>query len=164
MIILMGSDASSRVIWSSTGTSINRNTPANASGKITSCSFYFKVNSADTKFGTFYGSGTSWTCRAFTAIGAVAAGSKQTFSGLNVSVSVGDLAGYYISAGNLYYDNSGGSGKMNCAGDQTETGVQTYIVWEAAGTDIPSIEASGVTPVVGGLVVKMAGGLLLCLQ
>ncbi|GAG94005.1 unnamed protein product [marine sediment metagenome] len=104
--------------------------PANLSGKITSVELYFGEgqDGVGVKVGTFYGSGTDYTCRDYANIGAVTGGSKQTFSGLNISVEAGDYIGIYYSGGKVRYDSTGYAGVYEKTGDQFNTGQQTYVL------------------------------------
>lgn len=99
---------------------------ANASGKITSVELWFNTNATGVKVGTFSRSGAVFTPRSSASIGSVTAGSKQTFTGLNIDVVTGDYIGYYAASGGMDYSNSGGSGYYYKAGDQFGAGAQTY--------------------------------------
>lgn len=99
-------------------TYLDKNNPANASGTLTSMSFYFEVADASSvKCGTFRVSGPNYfTCRDYENIGSVSSGSKQTFSGLNCTVSTNDLLGV-IGEGSIGYYYSSGSGIYHYSGD-----------------------------------------------
>ena len=95
--------------WSVT-TLVNKNNPANLSGKITSVEIWCNANLSDCEVATFYVvSGNNLSTRDTHNIGNVTAGSKQTFSGLNITVEAGDYIGIYYSAG-IYGQNPGGDG------------------------------------------------------
>ena len=83
---------------------------ANGNGYITSIKVFFGTAVTDNSFvvGTFYGSGGNYTYRAGKTLGNVAAGSVQTFSGLWIPVSVGDLLGYYFATGAINRQSSAG--------------------------------------------------------
>lgn len=110
-------------------TNIDATNPADGSGSITSFEVYAVTGSplGGAKMGTFYGSGTDYTCRDFESIGTVNAGSKQTFSGLNCTVSSGDIIGIYHSSGSNPVRAIGSGGAfLQLAGDNTANGSQTY--------------------------------------
>lgn len=101
--------------------------PANASGKIDKVELWFNTNAGGVKVGTFSRRITSnFTCRDFATIGNVTAGSKQTFTGLDIDVVVGDFIGIFFSSGTLEWDEAGYAGAYYKEGDQFETGEQAY--------------------------------------
>jgi len=112
--------------WTVASTLIDLTNPANDTGKLDTFELWFAVSSTGVKAGTFYGSGTSYTNRDGETIGAVTAGSKQTFSGLDCDVESGDFAGVYQGTGRIELDLTGGSGMKRKDGDQFGTGAQTY--------------------------------------
>lgn len=74
--------------------------PANLSGTITSIEIWANTNLTGCKVGTFYLiTGRTYKCRATVTIGAVTAGSKQTFSELSLAIEAGDLIGCYHASG-----------------------------------------------------------------
>lgn len=104
---------------------------ANGTGTLTQVAFYFHasgLNATGVIAATFSGSGTSWTYRASANIGNVTKGSTQTFTGLSIAVSSGDLIGYYATAGEIAGDNvsTGGSGLVKSGNHCTAEGAQTY--------------------------------------
>jgi hypothetical protein len=109
--------------------------PANDTGVIDTFELWSVVDMYGTKVDTFYGSGASYTNRAGALIGLVTHGAKQTFTGLVITVSIGDFAGvsigYSSPAGQLEREPSGGSNFYYKAGDQFGTGLQTYGLWDA---------------------------------
>ena len=122
--------------------------PANATGVITSLEFYAEGAFTGCKVGTFYGSGTDYTCRDYATLGAIAAGSKQTItqdsggSPLSIDVHEGDFIGFIrITAGRIENSATGFAGLYWKAGDQFDAGQQTYTL--AAG-DAFSIYGIGV--------------------
>ena len=127
--IVVGSDVTDRAsqMAASYNTTITYNTPANANGTITTVELWpYASNLIAVKVGTFYGSGTSWTNRAYASIGNVTYGSKQTFSGLSIAVNTNDVIGYYNTGGYLEATTSGGSGLGQYSGDAFTGGAKTY--------------------------------------
>lgn len=119
---------------------------ANDSGTLTSFEVWANTNIASGfKMGTFSGSGTSYDDRDYETIGAVTAGSKQTFSGLNCTVVTGDFIGaYWPYGGKLEAASSGGGGIYYYAlSDRFGQGSGTYT--SQAGYEV-SIYATGATP------------------
>ena len=106
--ITVGPGATYRTVWGGVDgyTVIEIGSPANASGTLTSFQIYAKTTLAGVVVGTFYGSGTSYTCRASATIGAVTSGSVQTFT-VSLAVQTGDYIGAYVASGQLCGDSSG---------------------------------------------------------
>jgi hypothetical protein len=101
----VGPEATDRAvskIWGYTILSLEN--PSNTSGTLNKVQFWFHTDASDVKVGTFYGSSTDYTCRDFEVIGTVSSGSLKTFTGLDIDVEVGDLIGYYCTAGELDSD------------------------------------------------------------
>ena len=99
-------------------TFICRNNPANASGKITTIEIWANTNFSNCEVATFYVvSGNNFSTRGTHTIGSVTAGSKQTFSGLNIAVKAGDFIGIYFSAGALERDTGSGVEARYRSGD-----------------------------------------------
>lgn len=99
---------------------------ADYTGFITSVQIWAASNITGMRVGTFYlVSGTTYTCRDSVTIGAVTAGSLQTFGGLNLSVVVGDLIGCYFATGSIELSTSGGSGIKAVAGEFIDPGDST---------------------------------------
>ena len=96
---------------------------ANYTGKITSVDIWADTTMASAKVATFYNtSGSNYTARdVSSALGAVTAGSKQTFE-VDIKVEAGDYIGIYFTdnADTIERTNSGGSGVMWLAGDQIQ--------------------------------------------
>jgi len=108
-------------------TKIDLANPANAAGTLDVAELWYAVDSgANVVVGTFYGAGTSWTSRDSATVGAVAAGSKQTFSGLSIAVELNDCLGEYETGGTIERDTSGGAGVLTKSGNQFGAGAQTY--------------------------------------
>lgn len=104
----IGSPAINRAAYYSSRTVVNRNNPANLSGTITSIEIWAATNMSNCEIATFYVvNEDNLSTRDTHPIGSVTAGSKQTFSGLSLSVQAGDYIGIYYSAGRLEKDFSG---------------------------------------------------------
>lgn len=110
-------------------TDLEENNPANADGTITSIELWFNTNATGVRVGTFFKTGTnSYQCRDSATLGSVTAGSKYAFttdsSGnpLSIDVEVGDLIGWYISAGTIEADRSGGNGWYYYHGESIDPG------------------------------------------
>lgn len=102
--------------------------PANATGILDTVEIWANTNMSGTKVGTFSGSGTSYDDRDYETIGAVTAGSKQTFSGLSIDVVTGDFIGYYCSSGFGESSSTGYSGVYRASGDKFGGGANTYTI------------------------------------
>jgi hypothetical protein len=146
----IGPGAINRSLQASPGdTYIDLANPANDTGTLDTFELWFVNAGIGVKAGTFYGSGSSYTSRDCESIGSVAAGSKQTFSGLDCDVESGDYAGIYYTSGTIERDTSGGEGVKYKTGDQFGTGTQTYFEYaddaiSIYGTgDVASTEKSG---------------------
>ena len=129
-------------------TFISVDNPANDTGTITSFEVYLNSDATSYKFGTFYGSGTSYTWRDYESGGAIASGSKQTLTGLNCTVSSGDFVGATIGGTNPFErDTSGYGGLYYRSGDQfLNSGAQTYTLLSG---DAISLYGTGVTVAAG---------------
>ena len=90
-------------------TVVNKGGPANASGIITSIELWAGAALNNVKFATFFvESGNNLSTRdTHTHIGIIPIGSKQTISGLNLAVEVGDFIGIQATHGSLERDSSG---------------------------------------------------------
>jgi hypothetical protein len=84
--------------------------PCNARGYITSIEVWFRSTGSGLQVGFFYGSGNRYHCRNSVNIGAVTAGSKQTFTGFSLKIDVGDFMGVYFSGGAMAAATTGGAG------------------------------------------------------
>ena len=112
---------------SSTGTTkVDYNNPANATGILDSFEVWANTSQTAVVIGTFSGSGTDWDDRDYETIGNVTGGSKQTFTGKNCDVTIGDCIGVYDETGYWERDSSGYSGFGFRGGSYFGQGVQTY--------------------------------------
>lgn len=147
-IIDIGGGAISRETFEDKNiTFIDVNNPSNDSGVLSSMSFWYYSSASGVLCGTFFGSSENYTKREYVSIGAISAGSKQTFSGISCQVSINDLLGVYASAGYIMYSNTSYLGVYRKNGSSFElTGVQNYS--PGAGDGI-SIEAIGATVATG---------------
>lgn len=102
--------------------------PANKSGLITDVAIYAQTSVGEKwKVGTFYGTAPNFTCR--DSVELTMDSGLNNFSGLSINVQAGDYIGIFVKfPGRLEIDTEGGSGCYVKAGDQTETGQQTYIL------------------------------------
>lgn len=116
--------------------------PADGTGLIDTFKLWFNAPGTTVKVGTFYGSSNSYTCRGSHTVGAVAAGSQQPFTGLEVEVELGDFAGVWVDDGTIDCYASGGLGMWYKTGDQFGEGTVEY-TWQV--DYIISIEGSGET-------------------
>jgi len=90
--------------WSAGDTVICKDNPANTSGQITSVELYAVVSLEGCIAGILYTTnGNTLKCRSSVAIGDVASGSKQTFSGLSLAVETGDYIGCYFCNGVIVF-------------------------------------------------------------
>ncbi len=81
--------------------------PANLSGKITSIEIYLGTAGSNVEVATFYlVSGSNYSTRDIQTIGAVASGSKQTFS-VDLDVGAGDYLGAYDANAEIYVSLTG---------------------------------------------------------
>jgi len=139
----IGPGATNRgTIYSSAGvTCVDINNPANDSGVLDTFEVWGNGNLANCVVGTFSGSGTSYDDRDFESIGAVTGGSKQTFTGKNCDVVLGDYVGTYF-AGVIERDTSGFLGVYLVAGQKFNSGAATYTL---SANNAFSIYATGYT-------------------
>ncbi len=82
-------------------TRVSESNPANDSGTITSVESWYAVGTEtdDVWIGTFSASGNVLTCRDSESIGDVVPGSKQTASGLDITIETGDYIGVHAKSG-----------------------------------------------------------------
>jgi len=129
--------------FGSGATTIALDNPSNDTGTLDTVEIW----AATTLFGTnhvatFSRDGSKFTPRDVATIGSVTAGSKQTFSGLDIDVVSGDYIGIYYSSGSIEA-GSGGAGVYAKTGDYTSGGEETYSF--SAGP-IMSLYGTGETP------------------
>jgi hypothetical protein len=112
---------------------VDRNTTANGTGTLDTFEMWSNGTTYNTEMATFYVvSGNNLTTRGNANIGTVTTGSKQTFTGLSVSVSTGDYLGvYWTGTGGTkgIEKDSGGSGIWRLFSDAipcTNTTFGTY--------------------------------------
>ena len=118
--------------------------PANDTGIITDVEIWAFGELTGCKVGTFFGTAPDYTPRDSAVLGTIAAGSKQTSSGLSIDVQTGDLIGIFFSGGSLEQDEPGGIGVYRLNGDQFAAGQQTYTL----GADrVMSLKGIGTTSV-----------------
>ncbi len=143
----IGSGATNRAgtVSGGTYTDIDLNNPSNATGTLTSVEIWAATDLAGCVVGTFYESGGEWYCRDSAAIGAVTAGSKQTFdvSLTPITVQTGDYLGIYYTSGSLERDTSGYEGLMYYPGELADAG--DHGVYTLLAGDSISIYATGTT-------------------
>jgi len=132
----IGSEATDRASsTSAVYTSINKDNPANSDGLISSVEIWANTNLTGCKVGIFYKTnGNTLKCRSATTIGAVTAGSKQTFSGLSLEVRAGDYIGLYAASGKLEFSTSGYQGNWYYSGDACVVGSEQSYDFEAGTT------------------------------
>jgi hypothetical protein len=116
--------------------------PCNAIGYVNTVQIYTDANAtyypiASLRVGVFYGSDTSWTCRASASLGKVTTTGVKTITGLNLSCDVNDILGTYFTQGSpagasVHCGNTGGSGRLQYSGSGF-TGTQTYTVSSSTG-------------------------------
>jgi len=158
MAIVIGNEAVNRVTstYLHTYTQVCKVVAANAAGKITSVEIWLAWSDPnDVWAGTFSASGNVLTCRDSESCGSIAFGSKQTISGLDISVETGDYLGAFAktAAANIEKDTFGGTGVWSYEGEVIDpTDSQTFTLdsgWEISlygtGTEAapPATEAYG---------------------
>ena len=116
--------------------------PANDTGLLTTVEIWAYLIMHGCRAGTFYGSGASYTSRDSNVIGDVTSGSKQTFSGLDISVTSGDYIGAFWSGGSIERSIFGSAGMYYKEGNQFGQGTQTY---DFASGDTLSLYGTGDT-------------------
>jgi len=113
--------------WADDWTVIQLGSPASENVSVHTVELWLvSASTISTKVGSFYGSGTQWTNRDYESLGTASAGSKQTFSGLNIEFQTDDCIGGWIDTGLWERSTSGGSGIADDAGDNFGAGLQTY--------------------------------------
>ena len=128
-VIYLGSEAIDRAGISAAQTVICEERPASSDGHITDVEIWAQTNLSSCTVATFYrpdpvSSPNYFTVRDNHYIGNVTAGSKQTFSGLDLLAFAGDYIGLY-AGGSIMLDTSGGEGLWVTSGDHT-SGSSTF--------------------------------------
>lgn len=108
-------------------TLIGLDNPANDNGYIDAGEIYLASSSgSDVWVGcAFLVSGTTYQIRDSESVGSIAAGSKQTLSGLDIDVLTGDYVATFNKSGSgtIYMDATGGAGvRINAAGESIDPG------------------------------------------
>ncbi len=121
--------------------------PANANGIITSLEIWVVDTFVGLKVGTFFlVSGTTYQCRdSVTIANTITAGSKQTVSGLSLSIQVGDFIGFYKGTGEAIEKDNAGSGLGYVSGDQLTPGNQSVYNTAFYPTGAISLYGTGTT-------------------
>ena len=107
-------------------TDIDKGNPANATGLLNSFEIWHYQDGTGVKMGTFGGSGTSYSLNDFETLGNVTSGSKQTFTGLICSVTLGDFIGWYAATGSIETGTELTTPLYEYAGDTFHAGSHTY--------------------------------------
>jgi hypothetical protein len=131
-------------------TFIDKNNPANDTGTLDTFEIYAYENMSGVKMGTFYADIPYYPNRDYESIGAVSAGSKQTFTGKNCDVVSGDYLGVGSGGGKLERDTSGYSSYI--IDDIDAFGTSNFQAQSTVSGDALSIYATGATA--GGATVK----------
>jgi hypothetical protein len=145
MAINMGSGAVDRGNAQANGwTHIDLNNPASGSGTLIIMELWVNTsNYYECKMGTFYGSSNVYSPRDYESLGTVTMGSKQTFTGLNCTVSTNDCLGVYGAHGWVESENFGGVGRNGISGDKFGTSDVTYNYYA---NNLLSVYATDTTP------------------
>lgn len=114
-------DRGNNIDYSTGATWIDLNNPANDTGTLTTVEIWARSNTTGTIAATYYNSGgTTFVCRDSESIGNITAGSKQTVTGLSISVTSADYIGCWVgSAGAIERDTTGYSGIYYYIGQKT---------------------------------------------
>ena len=168
MAIDIGLEAINRLAsWSlSARTLVGKDNPANGTGTITDVDVWLDLSvSSDVWFGTFSAAGNVLTCRDSESVGAVASGSKQSFSGLDIDVTTGDYLGAHSKSGTVFLDTTviddGFAGFWYYLGEVIDpTDSQTFSVASGAGISLYGIEIVRTLKAVGGGATTSAGALM----
>ncbi len=118
-------------------TCVEKSNPANDTGAIDTVEIWANSNlNSSTEVASFFVvSGNNLSTRDSEAIGAVTAGSKQTFTGLDMGIESGDHIGIFYNGGKMENDASGGvlmwyqSGdKIPCTNQLFASDATNYII------------------------------------
>jgi hypothetical protein len=120
-----------------------KNNPSNDTGTINTIKIWAATNIDGLIVGTFYNTaGDDYKCRDSESIGAVTAGSEQSFS-VTLNITTGDLIGFYFTSGTIERKGSGTSGEWFYSGEAIDVNdVVTYT--SVAGTS-SMINGTGTT-------------------
>jgi len=127
-------------------TQVNKENAANDTGAITSVEIWLNLpygDGANVEVATFSASGNDLTTRDSETLGTVTAGSKQTFSGLDMDVETGDYLGTHGTSGYMETDSSGGSDIWVKWGDYIPCTSETFFLQS---DDTISLYGTGETP------------------
>ena len=125
-------------------TIVNMGNPANDSGKITSVEIWANQDLIACEVATFFVvAGNFLSTRDTELIGAVTAGSKQTFV-VDLDVVVGDYLGIFPGTENIEYDASGFAGVWRIGSDQIPC---TNVEFSVGSGDAVSVYGTGTTAV-----------------
>lgn len=114
----VGSGATDRTSNSNALTQISKGNPANEDGSIDTFEIWASTSLSDCVAGIFYVvSSNNLSTRDYESIGSVISGSKQTFTGLSISVNTGDYIGTSFSSGVLEMDGTTGDGRWYSASE-----------------------------------------------
>lgn len=118
-------------------TLVEKDNPANDSGSITSCEIWvnYKAGTIDTWVGTFSASGNDLTCRDSESIGDIPVGSKQTISGLSITVVTGDYFGCHDKGSSnvkIEKDDVGGVGVWRFLGECIDPSDSETFTWASS--------------------------------
>lgn len=115
----VGSIAEDQTGSISSYTLVDKANPANASGVIDQVEIWCNEDMVNCEVATFFVvSGDNLSTRGTHYIGAVTAGAKRTFSGLNITVEEGDYIGIYYTGGKAEIAEEGRVGIWYIASDQ----------------------------------------------
>ena len=144
----MGNAAIDRASSGGSYTFIDLANPSDGNGKLTSVEIWCATDLANCEVATFFNvSGSNYSTRDTHSIGAVTAGSKQTFSDLDIEVQSGDFIGIYFTAGSIEIRTSALTNLYYLAGDNIPCTNETFALW---GTENGmSVYATGATVEVG---------------
>ncbi|MBA7710606.1 hypothetical protein ES703_119551 [subsurface metagenome] len=103
-------------------TIVDKNNPANASGRLHSVKVYAQTSMTGLRVGTFYPTnGNTLKCRDSAVIGDVEAGAERTFTELSIAIEAGDYIGcYFRGGGRMERHISGFAGYWNVSGEHID--------------------------------------------
>ncbi len=115
-------------------TFVGKEGSADGTGKITSVEMWFAIQGANVEVATFIDEGGNvLSTRDYETIGTVTAGSKQTFSGLDMAVETGDYLGVAGTAGQIEQTPSG-EGLWHATSDQIPCSSVTFDLFSSGKT------------------------------